>query len=133
MSEVMDHEIYRNEVVERWGEDAYVSGDRWWRGMSAAERAEWKAASAALIADWCTAADAGVEPTSAEAQALAARQAEWLRSIPGTPSGPGELPDYLRGLGEMYVADDRFAANYGGVDGARFVRDALAAFAATLD
>jgi hypothetical protein len=29
----------------------------------------------------------------------------------------------------MYVADPRFAANYGGEDGARFVRDALRAYA----
>jgi hypothetical protein len=29
----------------------------------------------------------------------------------------------------MYVADERFAANYGGVDGARFVRDAMALYA----
>jgi hypothetical protein len=29
----------------------------------------------------------------------------------------------------MYVADDRFGANYGGVAGASFVRDALAVYA----
>jgi hypothetical protein len=29
----------------------------------------------------------------------------------------------------MYVADPRFAANYGGVEGATFVRDALAVYA----
>jgi MerR family transcriptional regulator, thiopeptide resistance regulator len=29
----------------------------------------------------------------------------------------------------MYVADERFAANYGGVEGATFVRDAMTAFA----
>ncbi len=29
----------------------------------------------------------------------------------------------------MYVADERFAANYGGVDGASFVRDALTVYA----
>jgi hypothetical protein len=29
----------------------------------------------------------------------------------------------------MYVADSRFAANYGGEQGARFVRDALRVFA----
>jgi hypothetical protein len=32
----------------------------------------------------------------------------------------------------MYVADERFAANYGGPTGAAFVRDALAAHATTL-
>jgi hypothetical protein len=29
----------------------------------------------------------------------------------------------------MYVSDERFAANYGGVEGATFVRDAMATFA----
>ena len=37
--------------------------------------------------------------------------------------------EYFTGLGEMYVADERFAANYGGADGAAFVRDAMAIFA----
>jgi hypothetical protein len=31
----------------------------------------------------------------------------------------------------MYVADERFAAGYGGAQGAAFVRDALRAWAAT--
>ncbi len=29
----------------------------------------------------------------------------------------------------MYVADERFGKNYGGPDGAQFVRDAMAAYA----
>ena len=29
----------------------------------------------------------------------------------------------------MYVADDRFAANYGGTDSAAFVRDAMRVYA----
>lgn len=37
----------------------------------------------------------------------------------------------MTGLGEMYVADPRFAANYGGADGAAFVRDALKIYAET--
>jgi hypothetical protein len=31
----------------------------------------------------------------------------------------------------MYVADDRFARHYGGVDGASYVRDAIVAWAST--
>ena len=37
--------------------------------------------------------------------------------------------DELAGLADMYVADERFAANYGGVEGATYVRDALIAYA----
>ncbi|MFM6974493.1 MAG: MerR family transcriptional regulator [Agromyces sp.] len=128
-----DHRQYREEVTEKWGADAYASGDRWWRGMSESDRGAWKERSDDLLADWRAVAESGVDPTGAIGQALAARQADWLRAIPGTPSGPSELPAYLRGLGEMYVADERFSANYGGQTGAEFVRAALAAFADSLD
>ncbi|WP_010155471.1 MerR family transcriptional regulator, partial [Leucobacter chromiiresistens] len=52
----------------------------------------------------------------AEAQALAARHVAWLRGIPGTPAADpdGDVAGYVRGLGELYVADERFAANHGG-------------------
>lgn len=29
-----DHTQYKDEVIERWGKDAYESGDRWWRSLS---------------------------------------------------------------------------------------------------
>ena len=62
---------------------------------------------------------------------MARRQYDWLGSIPGTPrNAAGQtLKDYYTGLAEMYVSDERFAKNYGGVEGATFVRDAMLAFA----
>ncbi len=124
-----DHTQYREEVEERWGGDAYRRSDRWWRAMSDAEKQEWQASTQALGADWTDAAARGVDPTSDEAQRLAARHVAWLRSIPGTPAADdGDITAYVLGLGEMYVADPRFAANYGGLAGAEFVRDALANF-----
>ena len=36
---------------------------------------------------------------------------------------------YFLGLADLYVADDRFAANYGGTEGATYVRDAMRAYA----
>jgi len=132
MFDGFDHTQYKDEVEERWGKDAYASGDAWWRGMSDDERKAWGERAARLGADWTAAAQAGVAPDSPEAQDLARRHAEWLASIPGTPGhGTGEPdPEYLRNLGDMYVADPRFAANYGGEQGARFVRDALRAYLA---
>ena len=47
----------------------------------------------------------------------------------GGPGGAGPSKEYLTGLGEMYVSDERFAANYGGQAGAAFVRAALQAYA----
>ncbi|MRX43003.1 MerR family transcriptional regulator [Agromyces kandeliae] len=131
MLDGFDHTEYREEVEERWGADAYTAGDRWWRGMRDDERAAWKERSEALGRDWTAAAESGAAPDSAEAQVLAKRHVEWLTGIPGTPAGTpgGDVAAYVIGLGEMYVADPRFAANYGGERGATFVRDALRVYA----
>ncbi|WP_314148686.1 MerR family transcriptional regulator [uncultured Leifsonia sp.] len=134
MFDGFDHTRYKDEVEERWGKEAYAVSDRWWRGMSAEERTAWQQRQRALAADWTDAAARGVAPDSQEAQALARRHAEWLADIPATPGyGEGGPPAaYLTGLGDMYVADPRFAANYGGPEGATFVRDALRVYAASL-
>lgn len=130
MFDGFDHTQYREEVEERWGAKAYADGDRWWRSMSAAEKADWQQRQKQLAADWSAAATAGLAADGPEAQALAARHADWLAGIPGTPQVNGRpAKQYLVGLGEMYVADDRFGANYGGVEGASFVRNALAVYA----
>lgn len=131
MFDGFDHTQYKEEVEERWGADAYASSDRWWRGMSPAEQAGWKERARRLGADWTAAAGRGVDPASDEAQELARRHADWLSGIPGTPGhGTGRpAKEYLVGLGEMYVADERFARSYGGTEGARFVRDALRVYA----
>ena len=131
MFDGFDHTQYRDEVEERWGREAYAAGDRWWRGMSDDERQAWKDRAAALGRDWIAAAERGIDPAGEEAQALAQRQFDWLRGIPGTPGGgsSGPTKEYFLGLAEMYVADDRFAANYGGEAGAAFVRDTMTAYA----
>lgn len=131
MFDGFDHTRYQAEVEERWGADSYAAGDKWWRGMSDADRTAWLGRAKTLGADWLAAAESGVAPDSAEAQDLARRHAEWLVGIPGTPGHGSAGPDkgYLLGLADMYVADERFAANYGGHDGAVFVRDALRVYA----
>ncbi len=142
MFDGFDHTQYKEEVEERWGKEAYATSDAWWRGMGAAERVEWKQRSQQLGEDWIAAATAGIAPDSAAAQDIARRHVEWLTGIPGTPAsdargngdgkgnrGQGDVKAYVTGLGEMYVADPRFAKNYGGVEGAGFVRDALKIYA----
>jgi hypothetical protein len=49
------------------------------------------------------------------------------------PAAVAKVPsaDELTGLAEMYVADERFAANHGGAEGAGYVRDALTQLAIT--
>jgi DNA-binding transcriptional MerR regulator len=139
-----DHTQYKDEVEEHWGKDAHAKGDSWWRGLSAGEKTAWKQRSQKLGEDWIAAVNASIAPGSAEAQALAKRHVEWLTGIPGTPAADaagkgegvgkgkgnkGDVKGYVTGLGEMYVEDPRFAKNYGGTDGAGFVRDALKIYA----
>ena len=135
MFDGFDHTQYRDEVEERWGGDSYAAGDAWWRRMSPAGKDAWKLRSRQLGSDWTAAAESGIPADSAEAQELARRHVEWLTGIPGTPAsasvagGNGDVKGYVTGLGEMYVTDPRFAANYGGAAGASFVRDALRIYA----
>lgn len=132
MLDGFDHTQHREEVEQRWGREAYASGDAWWRSLGEPGRKEWLAHVKELNEAWTEAAEAGVAPDSDEAQVLAARHAEWLSSIPGTPGhAEGRAPDaYLLNLGDMYVADPRFAVNYGGEQGATLVRDALRVYVA---
>ena len=84
--------------------------------MTAEEKKAWQQRVSELGRDWIAAAESGVAPDSAEAQELAQRHVEWLTGIPGTPGGGapgGDMKGYVIGLGEMYVADPRFGANYG--------------------
>lgn len=130
MFDGFDHTQYKEEVEQRWGAEAYASSDRWWTSRTEAEKAQWKASLAALQADWIAAAADG-DPAGEAGQHLAKRQADWLARIPGTPGSQNGAPAraYLIGLGEMYVADPRFAMHYGGAENATFVRDALRIYA----
>jgi len=135
MFDGFDHTRYKEEVEERWGKKAYSDSDRWWRGMTETERAAWQQRVSDLGRDWIAAAESGVDPASGDAQDVARRHVEWLTSVPGTPAAVpgGDVKGYVIGLGEMYVADPRFGANYatssGGTHGAEFVRDALRIYA----
>lgn len=132
MFDGFDHTAHREEVEQRWGREAYANSDSWWRALSTTEKAAFQQSMAQLAKDWQSAAGAGLAADSDAAQRLAARQFEWLRGIPGTPSGPdgGPSKQYFTGLAEMYPADERFAATYGGQAGAEFVRDAMLVYAA---
>ncbi len=124
MFDGFDHTKHRDEVEERWGKDAYAQSDKWWRDLGPEAQKAWLAQVETLNRDWISAHESGAAPDSAETQGLAERHVAWLRGIPGTPRK--DFAGYVTGLAEMYVSDERFAVNYGGLDGARFVREALA-------
>lgn len=127
MFDGFDHTAHRAEVEQRWGADAYAASDAWWRGLGTEGQGAFREEAARLQTAWADAAARGVDPASPEARALAEGHVAWLAGIPGTPGFGTEGPtaEYVLGLADMYVADERFAANYGGADGARFVRAAL--------
>lgn len=120
-----DHTQYEQEVTERWGRDAYEKGDRWWRSLTDDEKRAFQQQLLDIAIDFARAHQAGRSADSEEAQAITQRQFDWL-SITTTPS-----KEYFVGLGEMYVSDPRFAANYDkhGEGTAEFVRDAMAVYA----
>jgi len=130
MFDGFDHTEHREEVERRWGADAYRRSADWWEAKTRAEQADWMAAARTLGEDWIELAASGADPHGEPAQALAERHVVWLSGIPGTPAtDPAGRAGYVRGLAAMYVADARFAANYGGAQGAGFVRDALLRYA----
>lgn len=126
MFDGFDNSQYKDEVEQRWGEQAWADGERWWRGLTDDDKQGFQAEHEAIAAAWAQARNAGLAVDSDEVQQIAARHAAWIRV--GWQGRPVSA-DALRGLAEMYVADERFAANYGGVEGAEYVRDGLVAFA----
>ena len=99
--------------------------------MGKQEQQQWMKKVASLNEAWIRAAnDPKILADSPQALDLARRHVEWLTAMPGTPAhdSSANLSAYVRGLAQMYVADERFAANYGGVQGAEFVRAALMAY-----
>jgi len=120
-----DHTRYEQEVVDRWGRDAYEAGDRWWRSLSDQEKAAFVAQQRAIAEDFAAACTDGAAPESDRVQAIAERHVQWL----GITSAPTR--GYVIGVGEMYVADPRFTATYDqhGAGTATLVRDALRVYA----
>ncbi|SDZ22338.1 DNA-binding transcriptional regulator, MerR family [Micromonospora pattaloongensis] len=125
MFDGFDHTRYAGEVTQRWGRDAWEKGDRWWRSLSDAEKKAFQQQQLDIAADYGRACLAGRSPESDEVQAITRRHVAWLSSTTTPTKG------YLVGLGEMYVADPRFTANYDrhGAGTAVLVRDAMKVYA----
>ena len=126
MLDGFDHTQYKEEVEQRWGAQSYADSDAWWRGLGADRQRAFAAEHAAIAAGWTELRAAGEAPDGPRAQALARRHHAWIAAGWGNQAPDA---DQLAGLADMYGADVRFAANYGGVEGTQFVRDALTHFA----
>lgn len=119
-----DHSKYDAEVRERWGDDAADRSNNWWNSLGADGQQDFRKQVDELNSAWDAVIVSGAEPESDAAQKVAAQHVDWMGS-----AWAGSAPDActLKGIADMYVADERFAANYNraSADGPQFVRDAL--------
>lgn len=128
MFEGFDHSKYDAEVRERWGNEAADRSNDWWNGLGSEGQDTFRRQVEQLNSAWDRMIESGVEPDSEPAQQMAARHVDWLSST----SQPGPMPKaQVKGIVQMYVDDERFAANYNRVSpaGPQFVRDAVHCYA----
>ena len=120
-----DHTTHQAEVIERWGEPAYQRGDSWWRALSPEQRKAFQQEQADIATAYAEARRSDLVADDPVVQEITGRHVAWLARTM-TPS-----KDYLLGLGELYVTDERFTANYDKhyPGTAQFVRAALATYA----
>lgn len=92
-----DHTRYKDEVIERWGKDAYESGDRWWRSLSEAEKQAFQQTQLDIAADFGRSHAAGLDAGSDEVQAITQRHYEWLTGVTrASARAPTISPDWAR-------------------------------------
>ena len=128
MFDGFDHTQHREEVERRWGEQAYADSDRWWRALSDAEKQGFREELDALVTGFADTSARGLPAEHEEVQALTARLHAWIGAGWGGKEPGAEA---FVGIGEMYVADPRFAATFT-VEGRAFaehVRDAMTVYA----
>ncbi|WP_405155279.1 MerR family transcriptional regulator [Paenibacillus sp. FSL K6-0108] len=117
------HNPYEQEARERWGDQAVDQANQKLHNHSLGEQ---KALSDQMNSIYTRlAAIRHIDPTSDEAQAGISEWYSYLNNM-GNYS-----PEVFRGLGQMYVEDERFTRNIDqfGEGLAVFMRDAMAAFA----
>src|SRR5690606_37020303 len=116
-----EHHRYEDEVRQRWGDSAWERSNTWWSGLSDDEKASFQRRAAEVNGTLRALAEAGTPTDHAEFQAAVTEHYAWLTDQPGGRTGR----EYYLGLADMYVADDRFAAVYGGTACAERVREAI--------
>lgn len=119
---------YEEEVIERWGRDAYDASNRWWHGKSLQQQKAWKSKADALLARWRDIQEDGHAPCSAVAQEHASVHVEWFKEIPGTPTHAGDVAksiEMIRGLAAQYELNVDFHTAFGTAEAAAFAAHTL--------
>ncbi len=120
-----DNSEYEPEARERWGDAAVDSSNAKWKAMGADGQAKHHAEHVAIAEGIAALAADDAEPSDPRVQALVARHHAWV-SVFWTPGA-----EAYQGLGEMYVMDHRFRANYDkfGDGTAELLRDGIDVYA----
>ena len=116
---------YRKEIRDRYGDtDAYREHEQKTKSYTKEKWAEANDGLMAIFAEFAACKDSGVSADSAEAQALVAKLQAHITANYYTCTD-----EILAGLGEMYVADERFKRNIDkyGEGTAKFASEAIAA------
>ena len=116
---------YETEVRERWGAtDAYREHEQKTKNYTKEKWAEANKGLMAIFAEFATCKESGASADSVEVQALVAKLQTYITANYYTCTD-----EILAGLGQMYVADERFKRNIDkyGEGTAEFAADAIAA------
>ena len=114
---------YADEAKQRWGNtDAYKEYEQKTAGCSADKQSDVNAGLNAVLAEFASIKDVET-PESESAQTLVKKLQAYI-----TDNFYTCTPEILKGLGQMYVADDRFKANIdkNGAGTAEFISKAIA-------
>ncbi|MGP4967554.1 MerR family transcriptional regulator [Glutamicibacter ardleyensis] len=117
-----DQSQHEAEVRGRWGDDAWERSAKRREQMSEDQLQADGQRSVDINTALREAAATGVDPSGARFQSLIAAHYRWV-----TEYWAGRVPDRTAytGLSELYVADARFAATYGGQQNAEAIREAM--------
>ena len=117
---------YETEARSRWGDtDAYREHEQKTKNYTKAKWAEANDGLMAIFAEFAACKDSGASADSDEAQALVAKLQAYITANYYTCTD-----EILSGLGQMYVADERFKKNIDkNCEGtAEFAAEAIEAF-----
>ncbi len=118
-----NEEAYGTEIRQKYGKDTVDESNKMFENLTQAQFDEMNTIAAEIQSRLEAAVTQGFNAASEEGLAIAGLHRRWLGF-----TWPSYSPEAHAGLGEMYVADQRFTAYYDGrVPGcAAFLRDAIA-------
>lgn len=119
---------YEDEVVRRWGREAFDASNQWWHGKSVRQQRDWKTRADALLSRWAELYASAEAPGSAASQQHAAAHVAWFAEIPGTPTHAGDAEQsaaMVCGMADMYETSPDFHDAFGSPDAARLAAAAL--------